>query len=669
MVSRRHLLKLSALGTASFAAPLAYSASNTTMTHNTGNPIGSTSPKDLSDNARNLDYLCLGPSPSYLDRNGISRKSWSGIESEHGADQVRRKSEFETDQVLRADQFNQFMDASGYEPPLPYASGVLLTRTTQTVTYQNKEYRVKSAFLPLRMTNWAADLAKLKLIGDDSLRQDLATPEGGGFLGVARSFLAQSITRVSGFFSARSIDPLEYGVLITSRPDENNSGTWDATAAIEAAIVAAQVSKWTKRVSLSCDLGVTRTIVVPKGVEFDCPGGELSAIAGFTPLTAVLQFGNKNAIPVTDGRWAGRANNIQVNCNGQRLIGVDFNLIWGCGHFPTGSVKRCGYIAVKSTAGYGLSLGRWEATAPMLGGVDGFNAGVDSIGYLLNTSDGDHGILNAIGFFCYLKASGNNNSVAGGHPFGLYKNGAGVPQTCPFGIGVLNEGQGNVFSKMIMDSISLIDYAQPASIANGGLAYVNRANGFQAVFDSCKLFQPDRSADGEVSPVGSVIPFSCSQSATYVNCEVVDYNPTVSVTAEHYQGANVGTCNILSRRENRFYSVRQILFNRKAWFPKGLEFQTTPSYQDADERSNVYGACSFAMPNTKYIYINTNYEGTIRVIKLQRWTVAFTVGDLSSIGARLDNSDRGEYRIWYEPTKKLVIWDGTAWRDAMGTLA
>lgn len=39
MVSRRQLLKLSALGTATFAAPLAYSASNTTMTHKNGNPL------------------------------------------------------------------------------------------------------------------------------------------------------------------------------------------------------------------------------------------------------------------------------------------------------------------------------------------------------------------------------------------------------------------------------------------------------------------------------------------------------------------------------------------------------------------------------------------------------------------------------------------------------
>ena len=60
MVSRRHLLKLSALGTASFAAPLAHASSSVTITHNTGNPIVSASPKDLSDNSRSRDCFCLG---------------------------------------------------------------------------------------------------------------------------------------------------------------------------------------------------------------------------------------------------------------------------------------------------------------------------------------------------------------------------------------------------------------------------------------------------------------------------------------------------------------------------------------------------------------------------------------------------------------------------------
>lgn len=172
MVSRRQLLKLSALGTASFAAPLAYSASNITMTHNTGNPIGSTSPKDLSDNTRNLDYLCVGPNHSYLDRQGVPRKSWKGMEEGFNADQAAREN-----------QFAAFLDSSGFEAPVPYTSGIVLCRATQAVTYLGKEYRVKSEALPLATTNWEVDESKFKLIGDDSLRQEVASAAGAVMVG------------------------------------------------------------------------------------------------------------------------------------------------------------------------------------------------------------------------------------------------------------------------------------------------------------------------------------------------------------------------------------------------------------------------------------------------------------------------------------------------------
>ncbi|PTR21160.1 hypothetical protein [Pseudomonas sp. GV085] len=211
MVNRRQLLKISALGTASFAAPLAYSASNITMAYNTGNAIGSTSPKDLSDNARNLDYLVNGEDLFHPDRKGVPRKSWRGMESEHNADQIRRESEFDADQTRRdsefdADQarresefdvvqserhtefdndqnnrevqFNNFMGVSGFEPPITYAAGIILDRTTKTVSYLGNEYRAKGSFIPLTTSNWAADEPKLKMIGDDSLRQELAAPTG-----------------------------------------------------------------------------------------------------------------------------------------------------------------------------------------------------------------------------------------------------------------------------------------------------------------------------------------------------------------------------------------------------------------------------------------------------------------------------------------------------------
>lgn len=181
MVSRRHLLKLSALGTASFAAPLAYSASNITMTHNTGNPLGSTSAKDLSDNARNLDYLCLGPSPSYLDRKGVPRKSWSGMESEHSVDQVRRESEFDQCQALRGKQFDSFMASSGYSSVGDYGPGVRIEWHTQYVMKDGQPYRLSSlAAVPYITTgNWATESDAFILLGDDVLRQELADPAQG----------------------------------------------------------------------------------------------------------------------------------------------------------------------------------------------------------------------------------------------------------------------------------------------------------------------------------------------------------------------------------------------------------------------------------------------------------------------------------------------------------
>ena len=240
MVSRRHLLKLSALGTASFAAPLAYSASNITMTHNTGNPIGSTSPKDLSDNSRNLDYLCLGPDHSYCDRKGVPRKSWAGMEQDFDSDRVRRDSEFGGDQAVRSEQFNRLMASSGFEPPVPYAAGITLERPTQSVTYQGNDYRVKSQFLPLLTTAWVIDESKLKLIGDDSLRQELAFSTDpnkmAGMVGVIRTPLAVAIEgTVAKSLSQTQIDLWEFSGLVTSRPVPSDYGTWDWTPAFEAA--------------------------------------------------------------------------------------------------------------------------------------------------------------------------------------------------------------------------------------------------------------------------------------------------------------------------------------------------------------------------------------------------------------------------------------------------
>ncbi|MFJ2331009.1 hypothetical protein [Pseudomonas helleri] len=133
------------------------------MTHKNGSPLGSPSLKDADDNARSLDLLVCGDSPTYMDRRGVQRRSWAGMEGEFSAEQVARKK-----------QFDVFLNSSGFEAPIPYVAGIELIRTTQVVTYLDKEYRGKSQDLPITTTDWATDESKFKIIGDDSLRQEMA---------------------------------------------------------------------------------------------------------------------------------------------------------------------------------------------------------------------------------------------------------------------------------------------------------------------------------------------------------------------------------------------------------------------------------------------------------------------------------------------------------------
>ncbi|ROR61341.1 UNVERIFIED_ORG: hypothetical protein EDF86_0161 [Pseudomonas psychrophila] len=226
MVSRRQLLKLSALGTATFAAPLAYSASNITMTHKNGSPLGSPSLKDVDDNARSLDLLVCGDSPTYMDRRGVQRRSWAGMEGEFSAEQIARKK-----------QFDVFLNSSGFEAPMPYEAGIELIRITQTVTYDKNDYRAKSEALPFTTSDWATDVSKLVLIGDDSLRQELAdSNQNSNMIGHRRRPLNESIGYVSQMMDALAIQVWEFAGEITDKPNEEDISTWDWHPAISAAI-------------------------------------------------------------------------------------------------------------------------------------------------------------------------------------------------------------------------------------------------------------------------------------------------------------------------------------------------------------------------------------------------------------------------------------------------
>lgn len=193
MLSRRELMRFTALATSSFAAQSAYSQSEMTMTFNTGNNVPSTDPRDLYDNAENLDKLLNGAEPFYADRLGKLRESWAGMESSFTNAQEGRETTFTASQADKESRFQAFLVSAGYVSKGDYAANVVLEERNEYVAVDAATtgtspglYRPNaSATLPLTLTGaWATDSASLLLLGDDVLRQDLANPDiGAGLVG------------------------------------------------------------------------------------------------------------------------------------------------------------------------------------------------------------------------------------------------------------------------------------------------------------------------------------------------------------------------------------------------------------------------------------------------------------------------------------------------------
>lgn len=179
-------------------------------TYHTGNPVGSTNPKDLYDNAQNIDYWVLGPLREYPDRLGVPRLSWAGIEaafreaqaardSEFTADQVQRSLDFDAAQVAREAAFDKFLEGSGWSSLGDYAAGIQIVSHSQVVDYQGQPYSLKpsvpaSVDKPYVTTgDWATEGGNFLLVGDNLLRQ-LLLHGTGDMIGV-KSPIANAIQR------------------------------------------------------------------------------------------------------------------------------------------------------------------------------------------------------------------------------------------------------------------------------------------------------------------------------------------------------------------------------------------------------------------------------------------------------------------------------------------
>jgi len=197
------------------------------MTFNTGNNVPSTDPRDLYDNAENLDKLVNGVDPFYADRKGILRESWAGMENTFATSQTGRENAFTLSQADKESRFQAFLVSSGYVSKGDYAVNVVLAERNEYVAVDAATtgtsaglYRPNaSATLPLTLTGvWATDSANLVLLGDDVLRQELANnnqdASGAGLIGfmgetvlsALQSLRQSAVTLVPAHFDILSLE-------------------------------------------------------------------------------------------------------------------------------------------------------------------------------------------------------------------------------------------------------------------------------------------------------------------------------------------------------------------------------------------------------------------------------------------------------------------------------
>lgn len=158
------------------------------MRYSTGNPIepsGSSDPRDLFDNAGNLDLAVNGAAAAWTDRRGVQRRSLRGMEGTFAASESQREIAFSASQADKEARFAAFLLSSGFQYLGEYDAGPLTVTARNQVFRKNGELWSASASLSLPYTtvnNWAVDQPKFVSRGDAVLRQDLASAGGTDYV-------------------------------------------------------------------------------------------------------------------------------------------------------------------------------------------------------------------------------------------------------------------------------------------------------------------------------------------------------------------------------------------------------------------------------------------------------------------------------------------------------
>lgn len=145
------------------------------MAYDTNNPLGSKDPRDLYDNATNLDLYVNGEQPMYPNRFGALKLSMEGM-----------NQQFEAAQDGRQATFQAFLDQSNYAFIGDYIAGLVFTTRSQYFVRNGVMYVPENDLtLPYTTTGvWATEETLFKVLADDAtLRQELLATDGSNRVG------------------------------------------------------------------------------------------------------------------------------------------------------------------------------------------------------------------------------------------------------------------------------------------------------------------------------------------------------------------------------------------------------------------------------------------------------------------------------------------------------
>lgn len=214
-------------------------------TYSTGNPLGSSDPRDLYDNAENLDNLVNGEAAAYNDRLGKSRKSWQGIEGEFAA----------------------FIAAGGYVGTgmdgavENYAAGIEITGYNQIVRDASGEFWRLSGPVALPYTTTGAGLPEggaFVSVGDAVLRQELSgSPADGKGASLVNGAVIYVGSVAEGLAGREVVDGQSYDVL--GFDSANGVGAQSLIGDVSAPKSQHGISGWSPTVPpVSAQAGATR---------------------------------------------------------------------------------------------------------------------------------------------------------------------------------------------------------------------------------------------------------------------------------------------------------------------------------------------------------------------------------------------------------------------------